>query len=357
MHREIDRGIVIRRVPLVTSHSRNPIGRIANYLSFGISVLGASGFVRGADVVYVYATQMTAAIAPARWSRRNGLPFVLHVQDLWPESITESSMVRGEATKRVVGAILNPWLKSIYRAAAAVVAIAPSMSRMLAERGSKPDSTHYVYNWAEPEPRTTRGGDQSEPPQGTHVLSVVYSGNLGELQDLNVALHAAAQVHDLVGFELLFYGSGVAEHGLRALADSLGLTNVHFRGRIPPDAMDEVYRRSDFQLVTLKNLDIFRGTIPSKLQSSLAFGVPVLSNVAGDVADLVNEHRLGLTCSPGNVESLARQFRHAYSMSSQERAEYGARARVFYEQEMSRARAIDQIERILMDAARVGDKD
>ena len=62
--------------------------------------------------------------------------------------------------------------------------------------------------------------------------------------------------------------------------------------------MAEVYRRSDFQLITLRDLPLFRVTIPSKFQGAMAAGIPVVTSVPGDVNALVSNHGVGLTACP-----------------------------------------------------------
>ena len=346
-HSERDGNVLVRRVPVFLSHSRNSIARLVNYVSFAFSTLGAGRFARGADIVYVYATQMTAAIGPSWWSRRFGLPYVLHIQDLWPESITGSSMVRKGIVSRAIDALLTPWLRGMYRNAAAIVAIGPGMSELLLERGAQPGRSHTVLNWAPTGIVTPR-----EAKASASGLKLMYAGNVGEMQDLTTVVQAMSLVKDLPGVELSIVGSGVAEPEIRALADSLALTNVRFLGRVAQSEMAELYATSDFQLVTLIDLPVFRVTIPSKLQASFASGIPVITTVGGDVANLVAENSVGLASPPGDMESLAETIKIAHAMTATERQAMGERASALYEETMTPQVGIDRIETILANAAR-----
>ena len=193
-------GVEVRRVPIIASHSRNPIGRIANYLSFVVSARRAKSFIRDADVIYVYGTPATVADPARAWSRSLGIPFVYHVQDIWPESVTESGFLpRGVATG--LERLINSWLRRVYRAAAAVVVIAPTALNMLVERGAPRDHCHVVYNWAD-------GPDEvSHKPQSG--LTLLYAGNLGHFQDVETVIRAAMQGSHLPGLRLLIAGGGV----------------------------------------------------------------------------------------------------------------------------------------------------
>jgi colanic acid biosynthesis glycosyl transferase WcaI len=354
VHHERDGDVLVRRVPIVISHSSNPLGRLANYVSFGLSSITASRFVRDADVVYVYATQMTAAIGPSVWRQVSGTPYVLHVQDLWPESITGSAMVGEGRVSRTISAVLTPWLRYLYRNAAATIGIGPSMARLLKERGAPSGRIHAVYNWAPVEPIANVSPiASSSAGDAKSGLRVMYAGNLGYMQDLETVIRAASLVRDLPGFRLTFFGSGVAEERLRTLARELRATSVEFVGRVPSDEMPLHHSQTDFQLVKLKNLAIFQATVPSKLQTSLASGTPVITTVAGDVTDLVQKHGVGLTSSPGNPEALAQAFRAAHALSKSARTQMGQRARALYEASMSASSGIDALEAILLDAARL----
>lgn len=348
VHVEDDAGVTVRRVPSFISHSKNALGRMVNYLSFGVSALSAGRHVRGADVVYVYATPMTAAIAPAVWRWTKRIPFVLHVQDVWPESITGSSLVDREGLGAVIARVLTPWLRRLYRTAAATVAIAPTMSETLVARGLPEERSHTVFNWG------------NEPSEGAvpaersadRVTTVMYAGNIGELQDLETSVRAMHLLGADSGLRLVFCGTGLALPGLRALVAELGLRNVEFWDPVPREQLAAIYAESDFQLIPLKDLPIFRGTIPSKFQASLAFGVPVITTVRGDVATLVEQHGLGFSAAPEDPAALAGVFGEARLLTPGERADLGARARDFYYRTMSRDAGVGRIEDILLGASR-----
>lgn len=342
-------GVTIRRVPLYISHSYNPVARLVNYATFALSSSLAGHWVRNADVVYVYATQMTPAFGPSIWRWLYRLPYVLHIQDLWPESITGSSMVGTSTAKRVISIALHPWLRSLYRTAAATIAIAPTMTAMLVERGVPADRIATVYNWSTSDSSAEEPGTDRADASSTVVT---YAGNFGDHQDLPTVLRAAKLVSDVPGLIIRLVGSGVAESALRALAVELELENVEFVGRVPHERMSEIHRASDFQLVTLKDLEIFRGTIPSKLQAALSAGKPVITAVAGDVRAIVEENGTGIACGPSDPEQLAAALRAAASMSREQRWEMGDRARHFYEANMDRDLAVGRIEQILRSVSR-----
>lgn len=347
-HVEISGGVQVRRVPLYISHSYNPVARFANYFTFGWSAALVRNWVRSADVVYVYATQMTPAIGPSLWWTMFRTPYVLHIQDLWPESVTGSSMVNGGSAKQVIDALLRPWLRYLYQTASATIAIAPSMARMLVERGVPEDRVHTVLNWS----ATEAVASSLDNHGGKNHVSIVYAGNLGDHQDLDTVIAAANAVKEHSDVRITIVGSGVAERRLRALASSLDAYNVTFMGRVPSEEMGKIHAESDFQIVSLRDLRIFDGTIPSKLQASLFHGIPVITSVGGDVKNLVQSNGLGFACDPESVDQLARAFVQAAALDPHERALMGEAARKYYDQSMSIDSGVAEIESILRSVAR-----
>lgn len=344
--RKSDRdGLVqVLRVPLVADHSVNACRRMLNYASFAFSSTSARSFARGADVIYVYATQMSAAFGPWLWSFAPGArPYVVHVQDLWPDSITGSSIAGGGFVSRLVSAVLNPWLRSVYKRAAGVAGIAPTMVETLVERGSPPSRTHIVYNWAE------EASGIAPRSVATDTTRLLYAGNVGDMQDLETVIEAVHRVRDC-DVHLTVVGDGVALPRVHALAEDLGCSNVEFVGRVPAEAMPDFYESADFALITLKDLPLFRGTVPSKLQAALAHGVPVITTVQGDVRRIVDESQAGMAADAESVDSLEQALRLAAGTDSAARILMGKRAQEIYATRFSRSAGIRNIERILSDA-------
>jgi colanic acid biosynthesis glycosyl transferase WcaI len=356
-HSEWDGPVKVLRTPLVISHSQNPIGRLVNYLSFALSAMATSWRVRGVDVVYVYATQMTPAIGPSIMSTFGGAPYVMHVQDLWPESVTGSSMVGGGNASQLIAAVLKPWLRFLYRQATATVSIAPTMARMLVDRGVPSSRIEMVYNWANEKVRNSVSGRPTvqidRDSKSDHVL-IVYAGNLGDHQDLETVIRAAKAVEDQANLRFEFYGSGMAKERLEALAAELDVKNLAFCGSVRAEDMKDVYETADFQLITLKDREIFKGTIPSKLQAALFNGSAVMSNVAGDVAEICSNEQIGLTCEPGSVDSMAEMFRIGAQTAPETRRQMAANGRDFYLNTMSLDQGMDALEKILLKAAVMG---
>lgn len=342
----------IRRTASFPSHDSSAFRRAVGYLSFGImSTIFGWSCLRRAEVVYVYHPPLTSAFGAWLSQRLWGAPYVVHLQDLWPDSVIETGMIRGFALK-TSRAILSGACREIYRRAAAIVCIAPTMASTLRARGVAEWAVHVVPNWADEESffPASRDAEMASSLGFAGRFIVMFAGNMGHLQGLDVAIRAASEVTDLNDFRLVLVGDGIARASLKALAAELCADNVTFIPAQPVTAMNEVTHCSDVQLVSLRDLPLFRGTIPSKLGAVMASGLPVICAVNGDAAGLVEQAGAGWTCAAGSVAAMASAFRLAHASTPAELRSRGVAARAFYEAQSARATGALAIERLLLTA-------
>jgi len=115
-------------------------------------------------------------------------------------------------------------------------------------------------------------------------------------------------------------------------------------GRHPLEQMPQFYRHADALLVSLRDEPVFALTLPGKLQSYLAAGIPVLAMVNGEAADVVRRSGGGLTCAAGDAAGLAAAVLKLATASPAERAEMGRRGKAFSVDEFDRATLIARLE-------------
>ncbi|MEH1124633.1 glycosyltransferase family 4 protein [Micromonospora sp. CPCC 206061] len=345
--------ITTRRVPLYPSHDSSAARRIATYASFAAtSSVAAVRYLAGVDALYVYHPPATAFAPAALLRLLYRVPAVLHVQDIWPESVTASPM--GPRPRGLVDRALGLAMRQIYRMAHSIAVIAPSMRDLVVERGADPARVRVVLNWADESLfRPVEATEEARREIGYRGrCTVMHAGNIGPFQNICGAIRAAASVERASGVDLVLVGSGIAEGTARTLVADLGATNVRFLGRQEPARMAALYAAADYQLVSLLDLPIFRGTIPSKLQAALSCGSPVVVSAPGDCAGLVERNGVGLSCPPEDWRALADRFVRAASFSPAEHAEMRRRARASYEAHMSKRAGVDELEKMLKAAAR-----
>jgi colanic acid biosynthesis glycosyl transferase WcaI len=350
-------GIRINRVLLYPSHGRSAVGRVANYGTFALSAstLGTA-LIGKADAIYVYHPPATVGLAALVWKLLLHIPFVYHIQDIWPDSVIESGMIRDGAARKLVEVALASWCGLMYSSASRIVAQSPGFKRILVERGVPDSKIEVVYNWTE---ESIFNPVQPDPVLAEELgmssrFNLVFAGNIGHFQGLDTAVEAAGRLRHLKRFQLVIVGTGQAEHHLRNLAATLGADNVCFLGQRPFAEMTRINALASALLVSLQDRSFFAATIPSKTQVGLASGRPLLMAVRGDAADLVHKAGAGVVCPPDDVAGLISAIEQLYSRSDTELDSMGARGRDFYVRELSMDRGARRIESLLTAAAGEG---
>ena len=166
---ESQNGVEVHRVPVYPSHDRSALRRLGSFASFAASssVLGYRALAK-VDVVYVYHPPATAGALAGLKHWLGHTPFMLHVQDLWPDSVLDSGMVAAGPSTKVVNTGLNILCNSIYRAASSIVVISDGMGDVLVNRGVPSEKILRIYNWVDESifhPRATPTGSQREWPR------------------------------------------------------------------------------------------------------------------------------------------------------------------------------------------------
>lgn len=351
--REVLDGITVHRAAVYPSHDRRAVRRMANYLSFaGSGALIAPVALRGCDVLFVYSTPATAAI-PALPLRAFGrTPLVVQIQDLWPQTVTASGFVSGGRAGRLERAI-HRYCDSVYRSADVIAVTSPGMADLISARGIAREKIQLVPNWAEE--RSFYPADR-DPQMASRLglddkFTVMYAGNLGEMQNLDTVLDAALLLRDLDDCQIVLVGGGVARGHLARRISAEGISNVTLVDPVPFALISKVLALADVQLISLKDVPLFRATLPSKLQANLAAGQPVIGAVAGDAADVIRASKAGVVTSPGDPSELARAIRSFHRRSRAERETMGREGRRFYEANFSERAIGDRLSGILAAAA------
>ena len=343
---EVVDGIRIHRLPLYPSHDRSGLRRAANYLSFAASATAGVMLARRPDVAYVYHPPATIAIPAMALNLLKGVPYVLDIQDLWPDTVAASGMA---GHPRLLS-MLNGLCSAAYRRASRIVVLSPGFKAALTARGVAADKIDVIPNWCDEAALLNR--DAVAPARDDDRFEVVFAGTMGAAQGLDTVLAAAEILRTSAPHvRFTFVGGGIDVDRLQGLASARALTNVRFVPQQPIEKISTFLSAADALLVHLKDDPLFRITIPSKTQAYMAIGKPIIMGVAGDAAALVNDARCGVTCVPGVAESLAAAVQQLAALSVQERHQIGQNGARFYQQQLSMAVGVGRFDAVLRRAA------
>jgi glycosyltransferase involved in cell wall biosynthesis len=350
IQKETVNGVHIIRIPLYPNHSRSAFKRAANYLSFALSATILGPFVVPCvDVMHVVHPPITVGLPAWVISRLRGFPFTMEINDMWPETLRSTGMVRNESALGLVG----KFAKWFYSKASAVRVISPGFRLNLLPKGVPDQKIRVISNWVDTD--YYRPMDQSAELLDRFGMSgrfnILYAGTIGLAQGLEVVLNAAEYLKSsLPDAQFVLAGDGVERERLEAEAKNRQLTNIRFLGRLPGDLMPSLYACADVLMLHLRPEPLFAITVPHKVFTYLAAAKPVLIGGEGDVASLVAEAHAGLVCCPGNPEALVRAIVALHSMTCEELEEMGSNGRRTACQSFGCALMIKQLSQMLGEA-------
>jgi len=166
---------------------------------------------------------------------------------------------------------------------------------------------------------------------------VLFAGNIGRAQDIPTILSAAEKLRHERDIHWVILGDGPMRSWAQAEIRTRGLQRtVHLLGRYPEQAMPKLFALADVLLVTLKKDPVFAITIPSKIQSYLACGRPIVAALDGEGAIVIRESGGGLAVSAGDADALADIVMRMYGIPKSELEKMGRLSRVYFEKNFER---------------------
>lgn len=304
--REELEGIHVIRVWVKASPEKNFMNRMLFYLTFMFNAFLAGLFLaRGRfDAIYATSPPLFVGGAALGLSFLRRIPLFFEVRDLWPES----AVALGELSNPKAIALAS-WLEeSCYRRAIKIVVVTRGIFDRLLVRGISSEKLELITNGANVELFQFHPDRRQEIRtrlgwENRYVL--MYAGIHGIAQGLEIILQAAARLESDSRILFVLIGDGPEKNGLVARAADMGLPNVVFLPEQPRQQMPAYLSAADAALIPLRNIDLFKGALPSKLFDAWACERPVLISVDGEARQVVEQAGGGIFIPPEDPDALA----------------------------------------------------
>ena len=325
-------GSVTRINPFAGDDKRNLVRRAAGFVGF--SALAGLASLRGGRVDAVIAMSPPLTLGLTGWGThlvRRG-PLIFNIQDVFPDAAVQT----GAITNRWIIAAAR-WLErlSYHRAGAVTVLSNDLRDNVVAKmRAARRDDIRVIPNFVDTEfirPMDRMTTLRQELGIGAETV-VLYAGNVGFSQSLEMMVDAAAAMPDLT---FLINGDGAARSSLQARAG--GLANLRFSGYQPHERLPEVLATGDIHLVPLRS-GLGRVSVPSKTYSILASARPALAMIDPDteVPRILAESGGGISVPPDDPAAFQRALQ-GLAADTERRVAMGAAGRRWVEHWVSPA--------------------
>lgn len=307
LKKEFRNNVSVKRVRTFLFDKNKIIGRILNGTSCFFSML-IHIFATNKNSILVFNTN--PALLPflgfiVRKIRNQH--YLVLVHDLWPELPANTGIIKKGG---LLYKIIDFLMKESFMYASGIIAISNKMKeRILKKVPEKKNNIYVLHNWADE--------DRLYPVEKAKIRKfedlglskkkiVMYSGNLGRYQPLEVMIGAANELKDNKDILFLFVGNGGKKLKIQNMAKNMNLNNVIFLPFQPMDRLSESLSMADVSLMGISPEN--EGVImPSKLYSLLAIGRPIIcvSDPNTEVADLLYKSDAGLQSSVSDPKELA----------------------------------------------------
>ncbi|SEJ39296.1 colanic acid biosynthesis glycosyl transferase WcaI [Dyadobacter sp. SG02] len=307
--KEILDEVTVHRCPLYVPKEVTSVKRIIHEFSFLLGIFPVwlmFLFQRRFDVVLCISPPFHIAFLPLIYAKIRGVRFVNHIQDLQVDAAKDLGMITNRHFLRIMFAME----KVIFDRGTQVSTISEGMQRKIREKGIDNAKVILFPNWVDSRiirPLRPELSLRKAFGIGYQDKVILYSGNLGEKQGLEIIIEVAHLFADRPDIHFVISGSGGGRNKLMKMVDEAGLANVKFYPLQPSENLSALLSMADVHLVLQKKgaSDL---VMPSKLTGILAAaGCAIVSALPGTTLyNVISLHRMGILVEPENAAALVR---------------------------------------------------
>lgn len=312
------------------------VKRVLSHIKFALNLKNYMNKVEVPDIIYAAYPTMSSANIAGKFSKKNSVPFVIDIQDIWPESISSAI----DTEKNIVKILMWPltsFANKIYKMADVVFGVSDTYAQRANVNGTGCREFIPVYIGAELQRFDNAKVNEHDVMEKNEAdIWITYIGTLSHSYDVDTAIKTFAELKDYKNIKLNILGSGPDEERLMRLAKELGVydINVYFHGYVHYEKMVSTLKRSDLALNALTSGA--KQTITNKFGDYVSAGLPILnSSQEKEVIDLVNIKGLGINYIPGDITSLKNAILKII-IDGEKILKYGKNSRLFAEEYFDR---------------------
>lgn len=341
-------GINIIRIPIIP-RGHNSISLIMNYISFVVSGAIWKTFTNiNADCVFNYeVSPMTQSLVGVWYANKKNIPSFLYVTDLWPDNV---EIITGVHNKQILGSI-NIIVNYIYKHSTMIFTSSKGFITKMVERGVLKQKLQFWPQYAEDFYIPYNVDDKRKLMKEINIpndgnFNLVFAGNIGYAQGLEVLIKAANYLKNLktyVRFNII--GDGRYKEQMYTLALNTGVLDYfNFIDRQPAENIPLYMAACDAAIICLSKSDIFSMTIPAKTQSCLACGMPILASADGEIRQIIEDAKCGLSSPAEDAVELAKNILQMSKLPQNELKVMGCNSLAYYKQHFDKKILLDEMD-------------
>lgn len=296
--------IEIIRIPIF-ARGKTSVGMFLNYMSFVKSGFFWKCFTRlKPDFIFTFeVSPMTQALVGVWFAKKRRIPNYLYVQDLWPENVEIVAGIKNKFVVRSVSKMVN----YIYKNCDKIFATSPSFVQNIQRRVSDKGKVIYWPQYAEDFYLPREKKAIAEIPDD-NSFKIVFTGNIGYAQGLDVLPKTASILKQQGNTDVKYVIVGDGRYKEKLIQEIKdGDVEEMFTTvcRQPAEKIPGILAACDAAFISFMDSPLFEMTIPAKLQSYMACGMPIIASASGETKRIIEESECGICCELGKPDDLA----------------------------------------------------
>ncbi len=319
--------------------------RILNYGTFSISAFLAGILAGRPEVILSFSPPLPLGISAWLLSKIWRVPWVLRVEDLYPDAAIQAGVLRNKAVIKFFYSLE----KFLYQHATHISVISEGFKQNLISKGIDQSKLTVIPVWADP--KAVVPGCKENAFRKEHELDgqfvVLYAGNMGHNSSLEDVLAAAELLKDNKKVKFVLVGEGVRKAELSHIAEEKNLSNVLFLPYQPRERYAEMMAAADMSLVTLNATSSWT-SLPSKTFNIMSSQRPILAITPSqsEIAAIVRDTHCGINVLPGEPHQIVEAILSVKNNPSR-LEEMGVNGRAYLIANYSREKCVDLYEAML----------
>ena len=280
-------GVTVHRFSMYRE-GKNPILRALRYTLCWLYQFHKALWVKDVDVFYLSSTPPIQGLIGSWVGRIRNRPFVYNLQDVFPDSLVGTNM----ASKGGLLWVFGRWIENMtYKGASKIIVISQDFKRNIMAKGVPEEKIEVVYNWVDENAIIPVKDEENELFEefgiGREKFRVVYAGNLGNAQNIEIIVEAAKRLKDKGNIEFVIFGTGGLDDEIKAIKEKDELDNLKILPLQPYERVAKVYGLGHVCIVACKP-GLGGAAMPSKTWSIMSSGRAVLANFdEGELKEIV----------------------------------------------------------------------
>jgi glycosyltransferase involved in cell wall biosynthesis len=261
------------------------------------------------SVIYANIWPLFAQRALLKNAEKYDIPVVLHVQDIYPESLSEKI----KAMKGLINILFTPIDRKNLELSTHIVTISEQMKGYLIKtRRISKDKFSIIHNWQNDSNFVEFQGTEVRERGGN--FRFLYLGTINITAGVDLLIHAFSKA-DMLNASLIIAGDGPDKERCIQIAKKYN-KNIRFKSASPKQ-VPELQAESEVLLLPLKK-GVAKTALPSKMTAYMMSGKPIIASIDEDsgAAEIIKLNDCGWVVEAENEDRLIRCMQKAREADS-----------------------------------------